>query len=84
VPKFQRISIAYPAKTLWDWLQLMSALLVPVAVASAGFWFTRQQTQTESKIEENREREDALQMYVDRMSDLLTEKHLGSFSAPLR
>ena len=82
VPKFQRISIAHPAKTLWDWLQLLSALLVPIAVAVAGFWFTRQQTQTESKIEENREREAALQMYVDRMSDLLTEKHLGTDKSP--
>jgi uncharacterized protein YjbI with pentapeptide repeats len=82
VPKFQRISIAYPAKTLWDWLQLMSALLVPIAVAVAGFWFTRQQTQTESKIEVNREREAALQMYIDRVSELLTEKHLGTGKAP--
>src|ERR671937_1491395 len=29
VPKTQRISIAHPAKNLWDWLQLMAALLVP-------------------------------------------------------
>jgi uncharacterized protein YjbI with pentapeptide repeats len=82
VPTFQRISIARPAKTLWDWLQLMSALLVPIAVAAAGFWFTRQQSQTESKIAESRQREDALQTYIDRVSELLIEKQLGTDKSP--
>jgi uncharacterized protein YjbI with pentapeptide repeats len=82
VPQFQRISIAHPAKTLWDWLQLMSALLVPIAVAAAGFWFTRQQIQTESKIAESRQREDALQTYIDRVSELLMEKKLGTEQSP--
>src|SRR5215204_3184423 len=27
-------------KTLWDWLQLLSALAIPVVLAVAGFWFT--------------------------------------------
>jgi uncharacterized protein YjbI with pentapeptide repeats len=81
-PKFQRISIAHPAKTLWDWLQLMSALLVPIAVAAAGFWFTHQQIQTESKIAESRQREDALQTYIDRVSELLMEKQLGTDKSP--
>jgi uncharacterized protein YjbI with pentapeptide repeats len=82
VPKFQRISIAHPAKTLWDWLQLMSALLVPIAVAAAGFWFTHQQIQTENKIAESRQREDALQAYIDRVSELLMEKQLGTDKSP--
>jgi uncharacterized protein YjbI with pentapeptide repeats len=81
-PRFQRISIAYPAKTLWDWLQLMSALLVPVAVAAAGLWFTHQQIQTESTIAESRQREDALQTYIDRVSELLMDKQLGTDKSP--
>jgi hypothetical protein len=27
-------------KTLWDWVQLLSALAIPVVLAAAGFWFT--------------------------------------------
>jgi uncharacterized protein YjbI with pentapeptide repeats len=81
-PEFQRISIAHPAKTLWDWLQLMSALLVPIAVAAAGLWFTHQQTQTENEIAESRQREDALQTYIDRVSELLMEKQLGTDKSP--
>jgi hypothetical protein len=32
-------------KTLWDWLQLLSALAIPVVLAAAGLWFTAQQDQ---------------------------------------
>jgi hypothetical protein len=31
-PNSTHISLVQPAKTLWDWLQLLSALLVPVVV----------------------------------------------------
>jgi hypothetical protein len=27
-------------KTLWDWVQLLSALTIPLVLAIAGFWFT--------------------------------------------
>jgi hypothetical protein len=27
-------------KTFWDWLQLLSALAIPVVLAAAGLWFT--------------------------------------------
>jgi hypothetical protein len=32
-------------KTFWDWLQLLSALAIPVVLAAAGLWFTAQQDQ---------------------------------------
>src|SRR5919107_3639743 len=38
-------------KTLWDWLQLLSALAIPVVLAIAGFWFTTQQEARQQRIE---------------------------------
>jgi len=40
-----------PRKTLWDWLQL---LIVPVALAGIGFWFTVQQDARQQQIENQR------------------------------
>lgn len=56
----------FPKKTLWDWLEL---LVVPVVIAVVGIvggaWFTRE-----------RARDTALQMYLDKMSELLIDKEL--------
>ncbi len=41
-------------KTLWDWLQLLSALAIPVVLAAAGLWFTAQQDQRQQAIEDQR------------------------------
>jgi uncharacterized protein YjbI with pentapeptide repeats len=71
-------------KTLWDLLQL---LIVPLALAVIGFWFTAQQDARQQQIENQRaeaERElavqraqdEALQAYLDEMSSLLLEKDL--------
>jgi hypothetical protein len=65
--------------TLWDWIKL---LIVPVVIAGGGFWFNRQQREREIGIaREQREREveiaerrtqdEALQAYLDQMSDML-------------
>jgi uncharacterized protein YjbI with pentapeptide repeats len=43
-----------PRKTLWDWLQL---LIVPVALAGIGFWFTVQQDARQQEIETQRARQ---------------------------
>jgi uncharacterized protein YjbI with pentapeptide repeats len=84
-PNSTHISLVQPAKTLWDWLQLLSALLVPVVVGFAGLSFTRKQSQTERKIAEDRlleerrladdrQREAALETYFDRVSQLLLDE----------
>jgi len=62
-----------PAKTVWDWLQL---LIVPMVLAGAALWFNAQQGKTERKIAQDQEQETTLQSYLDRMADLLLEKHL--------
>ena len=73
-PNSAHISLVLPAKTLWDWLQLLAALLVPVVVGFAGLTFTRRQSQTERKIADDRQREAALQTYFDRVSQLLLDE----------
>jgi uncharacterized protein YjbI with pentapeptide repeats len=56
----------FPKKTLWDWLEL---LVVPAVIAVVGIvggaWFTRERAQ-----------DTALQMYLDKMSELLIDKGL--------
>jgi uncharacterized protein YjbI with pentapeptide repeats len=41
-------------KTFWDWLQLLSALAIPVVLAGAGLWFTAQQDARQQRIENQR------------------------------
>jgi uncharacterized protein YjbI with pentapeptide repeats len=74
-------------KTLWDWLQLLSALAIPIVLAVAGFWFTAQQeahqqvteerrAEAERDLEEQRAQDTALQAYLDQMSALILEESL--------
>ena len=63
-------------KTLWEWVQLLSALAIPVVLAIAGFWFTAAQEQSGREIEEQRAQEAALQAYLDQMSQLMLEGNL--------
>jgi uncharacterized protein YjbI with pentapeptide repeats len=65
-------------KTLWEWVQLLSSLAMPIVLAIAGFWFTTQQEKSGRKIEEQRAYDVALQAYVDQMSTLLIAKDLRS------
>ncbi len=60
-------------KTLWDWMQL---LIIPAVLAVAAVWFNRQEKATERELAEDRQREDALQAYLDTMSDLLLNHNL--------
>jgi uncharacterized protein YjbI with pentapeptide repeats len=75
-----------PAKTLWDWLQL---LIVPLILAGGGLWLnaTIQQIEREraerraeadQKIANERLEEQTLQTYLDRMSQLLLGGHFDN------
>jgi uncharacterized protein YjbI with pentapeptide repeats len=44
-------------KTLWEWLQLLGALAIPLVLAIAGFWFTTQQEARQQRIETQRAQE---------------------------
>src|SRR5437763_3445541 len=63
-------------KTLWDWLQLLAALAVPVVVGFGVAWFTAKRAQSEREITLENQREAALQEYINKMSELLLEKNL--------
>jgi uncharacterized protein YjbI with pentapeptide repeats len=59
---------AYTKRTLWDWLQL---LIIPAVLAGVGLWFNRQQREQELQTADRRAQEEALQAYLDQMSDML-------------
>jgi uncharacterized protein YjbI with pentapeptide repeats len=70
--------------TVRDWLEL---LIVPIAIAVAGYWFTAQQDARQQQIEDQRAASDRaieeqraqdamLQAYLDQMTALLLEKDL--------
>jgi hypothetical protein len=71
-------------KTLWDLLQL---LIVPLALAAIGFWFTAQQEARQREIEDRRARVEreieaeraeqvTLQAYLDQMGTLMLDRNL--------
>jgi uncharacterized protein YjbI with pentapeptide repeats len=72
----------YTNRTLWDWMKL---LIIPAVLAGGGIWFNRQQREHELRIDaqqrkreqdiaEQRAQDEALQAYLDQMSQLLTDK----------
>jgi uncharacterized protein YjbI with pentapeptide repeats len=63
-------------KKLWDWLQLLSALAIPIVLAGAGFWFSAQQDSRQQAIEDQRAQDVALQAYFDQMGALMLEENL--------
>src|SRR5579884_574172 len=65
----------FPNKTIWDWLQL---LIIPVALAASALIFNWFKARTERQIALDKQREDLIQSYLDRMSELLLEKGLGN------
>jgi hypothetical protein len=68
-------------KTLWDWLQLISALAIPVVVGFGAVWFTTRQGKVSNAENKDNQRETALQGYIDKMSELLLKEHLGELTA---
>jgi hypothetical protein len=72
--------------TLWDWIKL---LIVPAVIAGGGLWFNRQQQDRQREdeqrqqergleIENQRAQDEALQAYLDQMSQLLIDNDLLS------
>jgi uncharacterized protein YjbI with pentapeptide repeats len=71
-------------KPVWEWLQL---LIVPVALAVIGLWFTAQQDARQQEIESSRAeaaqdleeqvtQDEALQAYFDQLGQLILERNL--------
>jgi len=83
------IETGLEGKTLWDWLQLA---IVPIVLAVGALLFNRSEKKNEIKIAETRnksdqdiatdkQREESLQKYIDKMTDLLLEKDLRESKA---
>jgi hypothetical protein len=68
------------AKTLWDWLNLLGVLAIPVIVGLGVAWYTAQQGKVSKREKTANQREIALQAYIDKMSELLLETGLGKSS----
>jgi len=64
-----------PPKMLWDWMQLF---IIPILLAGVVFLLNRSERKNEREIAEDRQREMALQSYLDRMTDLLLKEKLQS------
>lgn len=58
-------------KSLWNWLKL---LVVPAVLAFGGYWLNRQQQARQYTVEERRAQDQALQSYLDQMSQMLADK----------
>jgi uncharacterized protein YjbI with pentapeptide repeats len=58
---------------LWRWLEL---LIIPLVLALGALWFNNQTRKSEQAIAQDRAREDALQRYLDRISELVLDKNL--------
>jgi uncharacterized protein YjbI with pentapeptide repeats len=57
--------------TLWEWMKL---LIVPAVIAAGGLWFNRQQRDREMEIAEQRAQDEALQAFLEQISQLLTDE----------
>jgi uncharacterized protein YjbI with pentapeptide repeats len=65
-----------PSKTLWDWLQLLGVLAVPIVVGFGAVWFTTRQGKVADAENKDNQREARLQKYIDSMSELLLHEKL--------
>jgi uncharacterized protein YjbI with pentapeptide repeats len=80
---------ALGGKTVWDWLQLLGVLAIPVVIAVGGWMFGAQQSAHQNKLEDQRAKNErqievqraqdaALQAYLDQMSQLMLGGDLRS------
>ena len=65
-----------PAKTLWDWLNLLGVLAIPAVVGLGAASYTAQQGKVSDREHTDNQRETALQAYIDKMSELLLHEKL--------
>jgi hypothetical protein len=67
-----------PAKTLWDWLEL---LIVPIFLAVGAWALDGSRKKSDSRVEADRQRQSTLDDYLKSMTDMLIEGKLTGPSA---
>jgi hypothetical protein len=60
-------------KTLWDWMEL---LIIPAILGVGAILFNKSQKDNEQRLAMDRQREDALQSYLDNMAELILKEKL--------
>src|SRR2546427_13259980 len=65
-------------KTLWDWLQLLGVLAIPIVVGIGTAFFTGQQAKTSEVNVENQQQEELLRTYFDKISELVLNRELST------
>jgi uncharacterized protein YjbI with pentapeptide repeats len=81
--QMKRSRWGFRGMTLRDWLPIVGALLVPLVIA-LGIWaitwqlekLENQRAETERELVEQRAQDDALQAYLDQMSQLILDRNL--------
>jgi len=63
----------FETKKLWDWMDL---LIIPLFLAGGAFFLNRGEKGLEREIAKDKQQEEALQNYIDRMSELLLKEKL--------
>lgn len=63
-------------KTLWDWLNIIGILAIPVVVGLGGLWYTARQEKVSKRETRDNQRHATLQAYLDKMSELLLNGNL--------
>jgi uncharacterized protein YjbI with pentapeptide repeats len=69
---------AQPGKALWDWLQVLGVLAIPIVVAFGTAFITRQQAKVSQAKEENQQQEELMRTFFDKISELLLNKELSA------
>jgi uncharacterized protein YjbI with pentapeptide repeats len=70
---YKASNLGFGGKTLWNWMEL---LIIPTVLAISALLFSRAERKAEQQIAADRFQEEALQIYLDRMIDLLLERNL--------
>ncbi len=68
-----RTEVYQPGKALWDWMQL---LIIPAVLVVGGFLLNSTTSRTEREIASDKQREDVLKEYYEKMSELLLHENL--------
>jgi Pentapeptide repeats (8 copies) len=63
----------FEGKTIWDWLGL---LIIPIVLGVGALLFNRSERRTELKVADDRQKEQALQSYIDKMTELMIDDRL--------
>lgn len=66
-------NLGFSKQPLWEWMDL---LLVPLALALAGYVISRIQKKTEFEVSDEKRRQETFEKYIDRMSALILTHNL--------